>query len=281
MRGQGVSMRFIKLNHLNSRLFFLFFIYIFLVIPILIFFYYLSLNLENVPIFFSRNINKLLNIFLKIQNPVTPLIIIGIFSAVVKSLISVLLILGLVFVYQTFGKYLNVCLVVSLRQFDRVIGAISRDIALIIFIVMILCLYQISHLILRYNASPPETIPYSAILKSDLLKHKRFESNIYDGIIWYYTRAPASIASSHPIISYREGDKVYSQAISMPEYYLCDDSRISFINSGGFINKEPYSGFAIEFDRKNCTYVANFLEKRGYKTIIKTPRYSINKFPHE
>ena len=144
---------------------------------------------------------------------------------------------------------------------------------------MILCLYQLSHLILSYSKSPPVTIPYSGILKSELLHYKRFESNLYDGIIWYFTKAPASMASSHPIIEYGDSTKKFSQVNLIPENYLCDNSRIAFINSGGFRNKEPYIGFAKDFDGKNCIDIANFLERRGYNVVIKTPRYSINQFP--
>jgi hypothetical protein len=278
--------RLIKLVHLINRFLLLGLSLIFFSMAILIFTYVyfrwnLLLNSENILALFSNDIDKLLNRAFEVLTPSRMEKILDIVKAIYKFVLPLILILTLMLIYQSFNKYLNSCIDLSLRQMDRVVRVIYRDTSLLTFIVMILCLYQLSHLILSYSKSPPVIIPYSGILKSELLHYKRFESNVYDGIIWYFTKAPASMASSHPIIDYGDSAKNFSQANLMPEYYLCDNSSIAFINAGGFRNKEPYVGFASEFDGKNCAYVANFLEKHGYKIIIKTPRYSINQFPRE
>ena len=244
--------------HLKNLFQLLSFILIYLAIPILIFAY-------DVPYLLSSNVSEMQNNVFKVS----------------KYILLLILILELLFIYKIYGKNLNGYIDFSLRLLDRVERVIYRDIPLVTIIVMILCLYQLSHFFLRYRESPPVIIPYSEILKSDLLHYKRFESNIYEGITWYFTRAPASIANSHPIIGDGDGAKKFREVKLTSEYYLCDNSSIAFINSGGFRNEEPYHGFAIEFSGKNCTYIANFLEKRGYKTIIETPRYSINQFPQE
>jgi hypothetical protein len=253
-----MPVRLIRLMHLNNRSLYFGFILINIMIPIFFLFF-------DIPSLLS------------IHN----VLIIGMLNTVLNSALPLILLLELLLFHQIFGKHLNGCIDIALREIHKGARAIYRDTLLITTIVMILCLYQLSHLILRYNASPPTTIPYSGILKSELFHYKRFESNVYEGIIWYFTRAPASMASSHPVIDDRDSAKKFNQAQLAPEYYLCDASRIAFINSGGFRDKEPYAGFALEFGGKNCTYVASFLEKRGYKTIIETPRYSINQFPQE
>lgn len=251
-------MGLINLMHLNNRPLYFGFILIYTILPA-------SLLFFDIPFLFSSYNAFILRMFNTVLNSVLPLI----------------LILELLFFYKIFGKVLNVGFDIALREFHRCATAFYRDTLLIIIIVMILCLYQLSHLILRYRASPPVTIPYSGMLKSELFHYKRFESNVYDGIIWYFTRAPASMANSHPVIGNGNSAKKFNQAQLTPEYYLCDTSRIAFINSGGFRDKEPYVGFALEFGGKNCTHVASFLEKKGYKTIIETPRYSINQFPQD
>ena len=277
-------MQLIKLVHLISRFLLLGLSLIFFSMAILIFTYVyfrwnLLLNSENILALFSNDIDKLSNRAFEVLTPSRMEKIYDLVKAIYKFVLPLLLILTLMLIYQSFNKYLNSSIDLSLRQMDRVVRVIYRDTSLLNFIVMILCLYQLSHLILSYSKSPPVTIPYSGILKSELLHYKRFESNIYDGIIWYFTKAPASMAGSHPIIDSEDSAKKFSQVNLIPEYYLCDNSRIAFINSGGFRNKEPYIGFAKDFDGKNCIDIANFLEKRGYNVVIKTPRYSINQFP--
>lgn len=277
-------MRLIKLVHLINRFLLLGLSLIFFSMAILIFTYLyfrwnLLLNSENILALFSNDIDNLLNRAFEVLTPSRVEKILDIVKAIYKFVLPLLLILTLILIYQCFNKYLNSYIDLSLRQIDRVTRVIYRDASLFTFIVMILCLYQLSHLILSYSKSPPVTIPYSDILKSELLHFKRFESNLYDGIIWYFTKAPASMASSHPIIDYEDSAKKFSQVNLIPEYYLCDSSRIAFINSGGFRHKEPYIGFAKDFDGKNCIDIANILEKRGYNVVIKTPRYSINQFP--
>ena len=251
-------MGLINLMHLNNRSLYFGFILIYTILPA-------SLLFFDIPFLFSSYNALRLRMF----------------NAVLNSALPLILILELLFFYQIFGRLLIGFFDIALREFHRCVTAFYRDTLLITTIVMILCLYQLSHLILRYSASPPVTIPYSGMLKSELLYYKRFESNVYEGIIWYFTRAPASMANSHPVIGDRNSAKKFNQAQLTPEYYLCDASRIAFINSGGFRDKEPYVGFALEFGGKNCTYVASFLEKRGYKTIIESPRYSINQFPQD
>lgn len=277
-------MQLIKQVQLNYRFLLIGLSLLFYSMAILIFAYvYIRWNLlldsENILVLFSSDINKLLNKPFEVLTPSFIEKILAIFKAIYKFILPLLLILILLFLYKIFNKYFKYYIDLSLRQIDRVVSVIYSDTSLLTFIVMILCLYQLSHLILSYGKSPPETIPYSQILKTELLHNKRFESNLYDGIIWYFTKAPASMASSHPIIDYEDSAKKFSQVNLIPEYYLCDNSRIAFINSGGYRTKEPYIGFAKDFDGKNCIDIANFLEKRGYNVVIKTPRYSINQFP--
>lgn len=192
------------------------------------------------------------------------------------TLIAVLYLLKILYPYFFTDTKLFHKKYINLRKF------LWRDKYFLSSAALILSIYQISHTISLYQKFPLTPVPYASLLKMEPFYKSGIYSNVYYGIVWYYSRGWAGMVESNPPLDFKGGylhlkDKNHIKYNS-PDYFLCDNTNLSFLRPGGFINREPYKDFALEFDGKNCLFIAQHLESMGYETVVKNSQFTISKF---
>ena len=168
------------------------------------------------------------------------------------------------------------------KKYVNLTKILWRDKYFLVCAASIMSLYQISHTISLYQKFPLTPVPYASILKMEPFYKSGIYSNDFYGLIWYYSRGWAGMVESVPPLDFKDGYLHLKDnnniKYSFPDYFLCDNTNLSFLRPGGFIKREPYIGFAAEFDGKNCLFIAQHLESMGYKTIVQGPQFTISKF---
>ena len=131
-----------------------------------------------------------------------------------------------------------------------------------------------------YRQIPPLGPPFAATLREPQFHGKLFVSNVYDALVWYFTRGTSLVATVVPpdekdtlrFRHVRDGDDAAKYA--HPEYLLCDnDPYFAFqrvARVGGKLCQMP--------SECSCQDVMREMLQQGHSPVVVAPDYVIMKY---
>lgn len=146
-----------------------------------------------------------------------------------------------------------------------------------------LAVAQSGWLLLSLGVQPPRPIPYAAVLEQPEFRGKSFLATAYEGLIWYSTRGWSYMPAANPpppgpiSVRFRHfADWKNEAKYSRPDYYLCDNTRFTYISPNMSIEGEPVAKMSCE--KCTCRDVAAELTSRGHQTVIDRDDFAIVRF---
>ena len=149
-------------------------------------------------------------------------------------------------------------------------------------VIALLATVQLGWLVVSVVAQPPKPIPYAAVLEQPQFRGKSFLASTYEGAVWYSTRGWAYMTPANPppeaplSTRFRHFADWRDARYGRPEFYLCDNTRYSYISPGTAMEDAAIGKMSCT--QCTCRDVAAELARRGHETIVDRDDFSITRF---
>lgn len=153
----------------------------------------------------------------------------------------------------------------------------------ITFVTAFFAIGQIAWFALSVAASPPTQVPYAKALQKPEYRGKIFLTTSFEGMAWYYTQGSAYMTPTNPPASgplnprFRHfADWKNEQKYGHPDYFLCDNTGLSFVRPGTSI--ESAEKPPVSCTQCSCRDSAAALKAAGHTVLVDRPDFSIVRF---